>query len=77
MTLHGDFSMNSDIDRLYVPRKKDGDRGLISVKFAIEHEQKNLSFYVQQSDDPYIRLTYQLYTEHGRQYKLSYNKERL
>jgi len=76
MTLHGGFSMNSDVDRLYLPRRK-GGRGLISVKFAIEYEQRNLSFYVHQSDDPYIRVvatTYKSYTEHGKQ---SCNMERL
>ena len=37
MTMHGAFSMNGDVDRLYLSRKKEG-RALISVKFAIEHE---------------------------------------
>ena len=36
MTMHGAFSVNGDVDRLYLSRKK-GVRGLISVKFAIEH----------------------------------------
>jgi len=53
LTMHGGFSMNSDVDRLYLSRKK-GSRGLISVKFAIEHEERNLSFYVHHSDYPYI-----------------------
>jgi len=63
--------MNSDVDRLYLSRKK-GGRGLISVKFAIKHEQRNLSFYVHHSDDSYIMqlaTNYPLFEEHGRQYK--------
>ena len=66
--------MNSDIDRLYLK----GGRGLISVKLAIEFEQRNLSFYVHQSDDPYLRIAatnYLSYAEHGKQYKLSYYME--
>jgi len=53
LTMHGGFSMNSDVDRLYLSRKKGGP-GLISVKFAIDHEQRNLSFYVHRSGDLYI-----------------------
>jgi len=34
MSMHGSFSVNSDINRLYVPRKFSG-RGLVSVSFAI------------------------------------------
>ena len=30
MNMHGSFSVNSDVDRLYVPRKF-GSRGLVSV----------------------------------------------
>ena len=52
MTMHGGFLLNSDVDRLYVSRKNGGS-GLISVKFAFEHEKRKLSFYVHHSDDPY------------------------
>ena len=31
MTMYGGLNLKSDVDRLYVKRK-DGDRGLISVK---------------------------------------------
>jgi len=48
MSIHGSFSANSDVGRLYVPRKFCG-RGLVSVSFAIEHEKRNLSFYVHNS----------------------------
>jgi len=77
MTMHGCFSMNSDVDRLYVLRKN-GGRGLISVKFAIEHELRNLSFYVHHSDDPYIKLiatSFPTFEEHGKQYKQSNNNK--
>ena len=45
MSMHGSFSVNSDVDRLYVPRKFGGS-GLVSVSFAIQHGRRNLSFYV-------------------------------
>ena len=57
--------MNSDVDRLYVPRKH-GGRGLISVTFAIEHEKRNLSTYVHNSDDPYIALVAKGYVSFRR-----------
>ena len=47
--------MNTDVDRLYVPRKK-GGRGLVSATLAIESEWRNLSHYVHHSNDPYIKL---------------------
>jgi len=55
-------------------------RGLVSVKFAIEHEQRNLSFYVHSSEDPYIMqvaTNYPSFVGHGRQYKQSNDMERL
>ena len=55
ITIQSGFSLNSDMDRLYFPQKKDGRR-LISVKFAIELEQRSLFFCVHQSDDPYLRI---------------------
>ena len=42
LTMHGAFSTNSDIDRLYIPRRNGGG-GLISVWFTVEHEKRNLS----------------------------------
>ena len=47
--------MNSDVDHLYVPRKKNG-RGLISATLAMESEWRNLSHYVHHSEDPYVKL---------------------
>ena len=40
LTMHGGFSMNSDVDHVYISRKNRG-QGLTSVMFAIEHEQRN------------------------------------
>ena len=48
MCLHHAFSMNSDVDRLYVPRSR-GGRGLCSVADAIEGECRSLGLYVHQS----------------------------
>ena len=53
---------------------------MISVKFAIEHEQRNLLFYVHSSEDPYIMqvaTNYPHFVGHGRQYKKSDDMERL
>jgi len=58
------------VDHLYIPQKKGGRR----LKFAIELEQRNLSFYIHQSDDESFCLKIH-YAEHGKQYKLSYNME--
>jgi len=56
MSMHGSFSVNSDVDRLYVPRKLVVARGLVSVSFAIQHERRNLSFYVHNSTDELLML---------------------
>ena len=53
--MHGGFSRKGDIDWLYVPRKL-GERGLISVCYAIEHEKRNLASYVHHSEDVYMTL---------------------
>jgi len=71
MSMHGSFSVNSDMDRLYIPRKH-GGRGLISVSFVIEHEKRNLSFYVHNSTDELLMLVaknFEKFQEHGRCYK--------
>ena len=71
LTTHGSFAMKSDVDRLYVPQRL-GGRGLISATFAVEHERRNLSSYVHNSDDPYIKLVarnYVKFQDDGRAYK--------
>ena len=67
------FSVNSDVDRLYVPRKF-GGRGLVSVSFAIQYERKNLSFHVHNSTDELLMLVaknFKKFQEDGRCYKQS------
>ena len=49
MTMYGGLNSNSDADRLYVKRKE-GRRGLISVKRCIR-EENNLGFYVADSEE--------------------------
>ena len=44
LTINKEFHPKSDIDRLYVPRKK-GGRGLISCKNCIASEENNLGWY--------------------------------
>jgi len=55
LTMHGAFSANSGVDRLYIPRRN-GGRGLISVWFTVEHEKSNLSYYVHYSLNALMRL---------------------
>ena len=65
--------MNSDVDGLYVPRKF-GSRGIVSVSFAIQHERRNLSFYVHNSSDKLLMLVaknFERFWEDGRCYKQS------
>ena len=73
LSMYGAFSMNSDVDRLYIPRRN-GGRGLISVSFTIEHEKRNLSFHVHHSPDVLMRLVASNvthYQEDGKLYKES------
>ena len=71
--MHGGFCVNSDVDRLYVLRKK-GGRGPISAALAIESEWRNLSHYVHHSEDPYVKLvaeTFKSFELVGKDYKQS------
>ena len=52
MTMHGGFSMNSNVDNLYVSRKN-GGRGQISV---MSRETCHFMYTVHHSADPYIKL---------------------
>jgi len=79
MTMHGSFSVNIDVDRLYIPRRC-GGRVLISVKFAIEHEKRNLSFYAHNSPDELTRLVakhFEKFQEDGKGYKQTVMLEHL
>ena len=54
MTMYEGLHAKSDVDRLYVERKK-GSRGLISVERCIRQEENSLGFYVANSEENLIR----------------------
>ena len=53
MTMYGALHPKSDIDRLYLTRKK-GGRGLIGCERCIKAEENNLAWYVNNSVEPFI-----------------------
>ena len=64
--------MNSDVNHVYHVSKKIEGWGLTSVMFAIKRQQRKVSFYLHHSDDLYMKLIatdYQVYEEHGKEYK--------
>ena len=54
MTMYGGLHPKSDVDRLYVKRKK-GGRGFTSVERCIREEENSLGFYVANSEENLIR----------------------
>ena len=54
MTMYGAFHSKSDVDRLYVKRK-DGGRGLMSVKDCVQSEENNLGIYLRDSDEELLK----------------------
>ena len=52
--MYGGLHPKSDVDRLYVKRKE-GGRGLISVKQCIREEENSLGFYAANSEENLIR----------------------
>ena len=79
LTMHRGFSTNSNVDRLYISGKN-GGRGLISVRFAIEHEKRSLSFYVHNSADVLMKLvarSFVQFQEDSKHYKQSVISEHL
>ena len=50
MTMYGALNLKSDVDRLYVKRKK-GGRGLMSVERCVKEEENSLGFYVANSKE--------------------------
>ena len=48
LTTYGGFHPKSDVDRLYVERRK-GGRGLLSVKDVVEEEERQLKKYTERS----------------------------
>ena len=55
MKMYGGLHPKSDLDRLHVKRKE-GGRGLISVKQCIREEENSLGFYVANSEENLIRV---------------------
>ena len=54
LTMYGALHPKSDKDRLYIKRKE-GGRGLMSVKHFVKEEQRSLGFYVASSEENFIR----------------------
>ena len=57
MTMYGELHQKSDVDRLYI-KKKEGDRGLMSVKCCVREEENSLGFYVANSEENLITGVY-------------------
>ncbi|XP_047475423.1 uncharacterized protein LOC125029527 [Penaeus chinensis] len=55
MTMNRMYHPQSDIDRLYIPRKE-GGRGLLSIVECVENEEHSLSLYVDQSEEMLLKL---------------------
>ena len=53
-TIYGALHPNSDVDRLYIPRK-DGGRGLIFIKDCVELAIRDLEMYLHGIDERLIR----------------------
>ena len=54
MTMHGALHPKSDVDRLYIKRKE-GDRGLMSVERCVREEENSMGFYVANSEENLIK----------------------
>ena len=54
-TIYGALHPNSDVDRLYIPRKE-GGRGLISIKDCVELAIRGLEVYVHGSEERLIQV---------------------
>ena len=53
-TIYGTVHPKSDVDRLYIPRKK-GERGLISIEDCVELAIRGLEVYVHESEERLIQ----------------------
>ena len=56
MTIHGALHPKSDVDRIYVPRGKDG-RGLLGCEGCIRAEENSLGWYINHSPEQPLQLT--------------------
>ena len=57
MTMYGGLLPTSIVDQMYVKRKE-GGRGLISVRRYIREEENSLGFYVANSEENLIRRVF-------------------
>ena len=55
LTMNGVFNRKSGVGRLYLKRK-DGGRGLVSVRDCVESEKRSLSDYVSRSDEWMLKV---------------------
>ena len=53
LTIHGVLHPRSDIDRLYVSRKR-GGRGLIGCKDCFRAEENNVAWYIKNAVEPLL-----------------------
>ena len=54
MTMNRMYHPQSDVDRLYIPRKE-GGRGLLNIMECVENEEDNLGRYVNASNERLIK----------------------
>ena len=54
MTAHRTLHPQSDIDRLYLPRRI-GGRGLLQIRQTVEEEMRNLSEYINSSTESALK----------------------
>ena len=53
MTMSGAFNLNSDVDRLYIPRNKGGS-GLIGCADCKRSEENGLGWYIKNSEEQFL-----------------------
>ena len=78
LTMFGAYHMKSSVARLYMKRK-DGGRGLISVRDCIREEELGLSGYVRASDEWMLKVVAECFDdgETKEEYKQRIERERV
>ena len=56
MTMNRIYHPQSHTDRLYIPRME-GGQGLLSITYCVETEEQNLSLYLDQPEERFLRLS--------------------
>ena len=54
LTMYGALHPKSDVDRLYIPRKK-GGRGLAGCEKSVKAEVNSIGWYIHNSDEPLLQ----------------------